>query len=74
MHLLMETEINHEVSLAAYPCSSSYLASRYQAIDSRDLMSDLYEPYTNSFANDWVKCSSVDSAAEEAVIFEDDEY
>ena len=51
-----------------------YRVSRYQAIDFSQFMSDWYEPYTNSFANDWVKGSSVDSAAEEVVKFEVEEY
>ena len=38
-----------------------------------DFRSERYEPYTNIFASDCVKCSSVDSAAEEAVTFEAEE-
>ncbi len=49
------------------------LGFTYQAIDSSDFMSDLYEPHTNAFANDWVKCSSVNSALEETVTFEVEE-
>ena len=50
------------------------MVSRYQAIEFKDFRSDRYEPYRNSLARDWVKCSSVDSAPEEAVTFEVDEY
>ena len=57
-----------------HACRSSYLVSRYQAIELRDSESDSYEPYTNWLASEWVKGSSFDSAFEEAVAFELDEY